>query len=112
MFTQKNSKAVFISTVLGATLAFGFGRAWANDDGVIQKQAVEEEEAAGLGNYCHLKFPAIEPGTLGSNHPVLESKDTGEIVDFYGPCNHDPLGADEVKDQIQNEDFWLNRDGE
>lgn len=111
MLIPKNSKVVFLSTVLSATLAAGFARAWAAD-GVILKQAVEEEEAAGLGNYCHLTFPAIEPGTLGSDRPVLQRPGTGEIIDFYGPCDHNPLGADEVKSQIQNEEFMQNRDGD
>ena len=111
MFIPKNSILVFVSTVLAATLTSGVARAWAAE-GVISKEPVEEEEAAGLGNYCHLTFPAIEPGTLGSAHPVLQSPDTGEIVDFYGPCDHDPLGADEVKSQIENEIFVQGRAGE
>jgi hypothetical protein len=111
MLIKKNPWSIFFSTVLAATLASGVARAWAAD-GLILKEVVEEEEAAGLGNYCHLKFPAIEPGTLGSAHPVLQNPDTGEIVDFYGPCDHDPLGADEVKNQIQDEVFVQSRDGE
>jgi len=52
------------------------------------------------GTYCHLKFPPIDPGTLGSSKPQLAK--SGEI-DFYGPCDHDPLGYDEVcKQRVQN----------
>ena len=55
------------------------------------------------GTYCHLKFPQIEPGTLGSSKPRLQDAKTGSIVDFYGPCDHDPLGYDEVcKQRVQN----------
>jgi hypothetical protein len=111
MNMRKNSKAVFISTLLAATLSPGFARTWAAD-GVISKEAVEEEEAAGADNYCHLKFPAIEPGTLASDRPVLQNPDTGEIVDFYGPCNYNPLGPAEVKNQIMDDEFLQGRDGE
>jgi hypothetical protein len=111
MITYANSKAVFLSTLLAATVAFGFARTWAAD-GVISKEAVEEEEATGVSNYCHLKFPAIEPGTLASNRPVLQNPDTGEIIDFYGPCDHDPLGPDEVKNQLEDEQFLQGREGE
>ena len=52
------------------------------------------------GSYCHLKFPPIDPGTLASSKPQLAK--SGEI-DFYGPCDHDPLSYDEVcKQRVQN----------
>jgi hypothetical protein len=52
------------------------------------------------GTYCHLHFPPIDPGTLSSAKPQLAK--SGEI-DFYGPCDHDPLGYDEVcKQRVQN----------
>jgi hypothetical protein len=111
MLIQKNSKAVVFSAVLAASLGFGSAHAWALE-GVISKDVVAAEELRGEGDYCHLKFPAIEPGTLASDHPVLQSADSGEIIDFYGPCNHDPLGQDEVKNQAADEAFVLDRDGD
>jgi len=50
-------------------------------------------------NYCHLKFPAIREETLYWNHPILKDADSGDIIDFYGPCDHDPLGKDEIQAQ-------------
>jgi hypothetical protein len=50
-------------------------------------------------NYCHLKFPTIREETLSSNHPILKDADLGDIIDFYGPCDHDPLGKDEIQAQ-------------
>ena len=44
------------------------------------------------GIYCNLKFPAIKEDTLTSNRPQLKDPSEGDIVDFYGPCDHDPLG--------------------
>jgi len=49
------------------------------------------------GSYCHTKFESIREGTLASSEPVL--KDVDDIVDFYGPCNHDPLGKEEIQAQ-------------
>ena len=46
--------------------------------------------------YCHLKFPAIEPSTLDSKTPQLKPASSGDIIDFYGPCDYDPVGYDEV----------------
>ena len=51
------------------------------------------------GVYCHLRFPAIRESTLGSNHPVLKDPSVGDIIDFYGSCDHDPLGKDEIRTQ-------------
>jgi len=57
--------------------------------------------------YCHLKFPAIEEKTLGSPQPVLKDPGSGDIIDFYGPCNHDPLGKEEIHEQrLQWQHRW------
>jgi hypothetical protein len=50
-------------------------------------------------NYCHLRFPAIRPETLYSDRPVLKDPSEGDIIDFYGPCDHDPLGREQVRRQ-------------
>ena len=51
------------------------------------------------GMFCNLKFPAIKEGTLSSNRPVLKDLSENDIVDFYGPCDYDPLGKEEVQRQ-------------
>ncbi len=51
------------------------------------------------GSYCHLKFPMIREDTLSWQRPVFG--DGPAVIDFYGPCNHDPLGRDEVHAQRQ-----------
>lgn len=58
------------------------------------------KEALATGDYCHMKFPAIRERTLSSDHPVLKDPSEGDIIDFYGPCAHDPLGKEEVKEQL------------
>ena len=51
------------------------------------------------GKFCHLKFPAIGPETLSWPRPELTDPSEGDIIDFYGPCDHDPLGKAEVHRQ-------------
>lgn len=92
MFTVKNSKYLISGFVLIGALGLSRGKVIASDD-VLSKTPLAD------GSYCHLRFPAIRPGTLGTDHPQLKSADTGDIVDFYGPCDHDPLGKDEVARQ-------------
>ena len=52
------------------------------------------------GKFCHLKFPAIKEETLYWDRPVLKDPSQGDIIDFYGPCDHDPLGKDEIHAQL------------
>lgn len=59
--------------------------------------AVISQDVLTDGNYCHMKFESIRENTLASSQPVL--KDTDDIIDFYGPCNHDPLGKEEIQSQ-------------
>jgi hypothetical protein len=62
-------------------------------DGVLSKQEFTP------GSYCHMQFPAIEESTLFTDHPVLKSADSGDIIDFYGACDENPLGKDQVASQ-------------
>ena len=68
---------------------------------IISKNALTD------GSYCHMKFPAIVERTLGTAQPVLKDASSGDIIDFYGPCSHDPLGEDEIHEQlIQVQHRW------
>jgi hypothetical protein len=51
-----------------------------------------------ITDYCHLKFPAMREDSLSWERPVLDSA-SGTIIDFYGPCDYDPLGVDEIRVQ-------------
>ena len=54
-------------------------------------------------NYCHMKFPAITHNSLGTNSPRLKSAQTGDAIDFYGPCNDGPTSKDQVQAQLLEE---------
>ena len=62
-----------------------------------------KEQSADGSNYCHMKFPAIEERTLSGDRPVLKDPSTGDIVDFFGPCDEDPLGKNQVASQKLND---------
>lgn len=66
-------------------------------DGILLKQKDTP------GSYCHMKFPAIRPKTLDTNHPELKQPDTGDVIDYYGPCDESPTGKDQVTEQRQEE---------
>lgn len=48
------------------------------------------------GSYCHEKLPAITEATLATDHPVVSQSD---VIDFYGPCNENPVGKDQIEGQ-------------
>jgi hypothetical protein len=68
----------------------------AAEEGVLFKQRLENT------SYCHLKFPAIRRDTLFTNRPQLQDPRFGRIIDYYGSCNHDPLGPEEIVTQREN----------
>ena len=74
-------------------------------DGVLVKEEGGE-------NYCHMKFPAMRQRTLASDQPQLKRSDTGDVIDFYGPCDESPTGNDQVISQKQEEQFRFGRDYE
>jgi hypothetical protein len=83
-----------VMSFLAAVLLAGSVEAsnsFAAENGVISDAPLSSD------SYCHLKFRAIDPDTLSSDHPVLD--ESGEMIDFYGPCNTDPLGSDQIQDQ-------------
>ena len=89
------------TSFLGGVLLIGPVAAMAAD-GVLLKEEIAP------GTSCHMKFPAIEPRTLGSDHPTLKSSTTGDIIDFYGPCDESPTGQSQVWQQRNDRHFWQN----
>jgi hypothetical protein len=100
LYTSK--KAFYLSIViLAGTLALNPAPARALQDVSDETRPGVVGEIPGAPvSYCHMKFPAIEEGTLGTHHPRLESGAAGDTIDYYGSCDHDPLGRDEVQRQI------------
>jgi len=83
-----------VVAILGLTgsLWLDIAQLW-GAEGVISKGPVSGS------NYCHLKFPAIREDTLFSSRPQLKDPTDGDMVDFYGPCDYDPLGKSEIARQ-------------
>ena len=89
---MKNIKSLPRVLLLIGTLGFSAAPVW-GAEGVISKVP------APSSNNCHMKFPAIREETLYWSRPVLKDASSGDIIDFYGPCDHDPLGKEEMQAQ-------------
>ena len=85
---------LFLAALLFTGILGGLNNAMA-EDGILQK-----DQFAGT-DYCHLKFPAIARHTLGDDQPGLSSKD--DVIDFYGPCDENPLGQDQIQAQKRDD---------
>jgi hypothetical protein len=92
-------KTSFLAALLLASTLGAFNNAIA-EDGILSK-----DEFAGTG-YCHMTFPAIARHTLGNDQPDLSSK--GDVIDFYGSCDTDPLGQDQIQAQKLEDQHRLN----
>lgn len=84
-----------LGLALGAALLAGSGAAAA--EAILYKAQLPGT------NYCHLRFPAIREETLAWSRPVLKSADSGDVIDFYGPCDYDPAGKDAVRAQLRDQ---------
>jgi hypothetical protein len=103
MTQRKEVKTMKIATSFLAALLFT-GTLGALNNAIAEDGVISKDQFAGTG-YCHMKFPAIAQHTLGNDQPELSSK--GDVIDFYGPCDTDPLGQDQIQDQIlENQHRW------
>ena len=67
-------------------------------DGILSKDELTPD------SYCHEKFAAMRPSTLSDDQPTLKGSSTGDVIDFYGPCDENPVGTDQVQAQkLENE---------
>jgi hypothetical protein len=87
---MKNAKAFLAALILLGTTT-GIGTALAA--GVISKQPLTPD------SYCHEEFPAITANSLATDEPALKSPNSGDVIDFYGPCSESPTGKDQVSEQ-------------
>ncbi len=99
---MNSKKLVLTGLFLAGTLASTV-TVWAQAEGILFRARVGES------NYCHLRFPAIREDTLGSARPILKDPSSGDIIDFYGPCDYDPTGKEAVRAQKLAEQRRFNR---
>ena len=87
---MKKSVSLLSNLLLSATLFWGVPS--------VEAEEMNSMVPTDITAYCHLKFPAMREDTLSWQAPILDPQ-AGDIVDFYGPCDYDPLGSDEIRVQ-------------
>ena len=98
--TKMNNMKLVVSVLfLGG--AIDLSGTSARAEGVISKDVLTEN------SYCHMKFPAMREDTLDEAVPALNSSD---VIDFYGSCNTDPQGKDEIQTQRIEAQYMFSSD--
>src|SRR5262245_13630255 len=87
-----NQNKLFIGLFL-ASVGWLSGSPSMAAEGIISK--IQSDD----GTYCFIKFPAIKEDTLFTSHPVLKDPSSGDVISYYGSCEHDPLGNEEIRRQ-------------
>ena len=91
---MKKSVSLLSNLLLSSTLFWGVPLAHGEEIGSEESLKVPAVSA----DYCHMQFPAMREDSLSWARPVFEENAVNS-VDFYGSCDHDPLGIDEIKTQ-------------
>jgi len=86
--------------LLGAALGFSTSAAVAADGFLFKVEVIP--------GYCHMQYPALDENF---DNPVLQGSGSLDIIDFYGPCDHNPVGKTEVQNHIVDE-FLITDAGE
>ncbi len=87
---MKKSVSLLCNLLLSSTLFWGVPSVGAEE--------MIDVVPADITGYCHLQFPLMSEDSLSWEQPVLDPL-TGNVVDFYGPCDYDPTGSDEIRAQ-------------
>ncbi len=74
------------------------------------QDALSKTELSPDSNYCHIQFPAMRPSTLNTDDRSLKRPGTGDVVDFYGPCDESPVGGDQAWSQQLDFEHRLSSD--
>ena len=92
-------------SILSAAILLGAmaGSARAADDVLLKEEAAE--------NYCHMKFQALRPSTLGTDRPELK-RSLGDVIDFYGSCEETPTSLSQLDQQRRDAYFRFGLDYE
>ena len=100
---MKKAISLLANLLMSSTLLWGVPTARGEE--VILKAVAD------TAGYCHMQFPPIREDSLSWDRPVLNEA-AGNIVDFYGSCDHDVVGIDEIRAQRRVMQREIYEDGE
>jgi len=100
---MKTAKFFFAALVLSGNVVATYTPASAKEiPGLISKDGVVPE------SYCPMQIRASTPESLLGEQPVLKRPNSGELIDYYGPCGETPVRQDQPDTQRLDQYGWEN----
>jgi hypothetical protein len=100
---MKTAKFFFAVLVLSAIVVGTYTPASAKEiPGLVSKDGFVPQ------SYCPMQIGASTPESLLGEQPVLKRPNSGELIDYYGPCGETPDGQDQPDTQRLDQYGWEN----
>ena len=100
---MKTAKFFFAVLVLSGNVVASYTPASAREiPGLVSKDGFVPE------SYCPMQIGASTPESLLGEQPVLKRPNSGELIDYYGPCGETPVGQDQPDTQPLDQYGWEN----
>lgn len=96
---MRRGSAILAGLVVIAVLVSARFAAGHVEPGTNAKKGVVHAHQLGKTGYCHLKFTPIDRATIGTGQVKFLNPMYKLFVDFYGPCDYDPMGQVEIERQ-------------
>jgi hypothetical protein len=87
---MKKTTSLLTKLLMSSTLFLGVPIAGGQE---VVRQTLGDDSS-----YCHMQFPLMREETLSWDRPLL-NENAANSIDFYGLCDHDPTGREEVRVQ-------------
>jgi hypothetical protein len=87
---MKKTTSLLTNLLMSSTLFLGVPIA---DGQELVRQTLGDDSS-----YCHMNFPSMREETLSWDRPLL-NENVANSIDFYVPCDHNPLGQEEIRVQ-------------
>lgn len=100
---MKTAKLSFAALLLSANIVATHTPASADE---IPGLVLNEESAA--CSYCCREIMAQTTQSLAGQQPLLKRPNSGEVIDYYGPCGETPDGQDQPDAQLLDQYRWGN----
>ena len=57
-------------------------------------------------SYCSMQIRTSTPESFLGEQPALKHPNSGELIDYYGPCGETPVGQDQPDTQQLDQYGW------
>jgi hypothetical protein len=100
---MKTSKLFLAVLVLSGNVVATYTLAGANNiPGLVTKDGVVSE------SHCRMQTKTSTPESFLGMPPLLNVPNSGELIDYYGPCDETPIGQSDLDTQRLDQYGWEN----